>query len=59
MEEDYYNYNIGTEHAYSVLHAEFPTVPLIMINEAVMDYWDEDMSDEQNISNCRHLEQYV
>lgn len=46
------------EHAYSVLHAEFPSAPLEMINLAVMTDWNWSVSDEQNIITCKYLEDY-
>lgn len=47
------------EHALSVLHANYPSAPLAMINLAVMTDWNWKDTDEQNIITCKYLEEYV
>ena len=46
------------EHAYGVLHSEYPDTPMKMITEAVATYWDFNATDEQNIITCRYLSEY-
>lgn len=56
-EEERYDYH--TEYAFSVLHAAYPQVSAVFIADAVDCDWDEQLTDEENINNCKYLEEYV
>lgn len=55
-DEERYDYN--TEYAFSVLHAAYPQVGVHIISDAVMFDWSDLLTDEENINNCKYLEEY-
>lgn len=50
-------YNDGTERAFSVLHAAYPNANMQSVNHAVSYDWCDLLTDEQNINNCKYLEE--
>lgn len=59
IDEEEYNYDYHTEYAFSVLHAAYPRVSAAIISDAIMCDWNDQLTDEENITNCRYLEEYA
>lgn len=57
-EEEACEYDYQTEYAFSVLHAAYPQVSAAIISDAVTCDWDDRLTDEENINNCKYLEDY-
>lgn len=53
------NYDYHTEYAFSVLHAAYPEVSAVIIADAVTYDWNDLLTDEENINNCKYLEEYA
>ena len=56
-EEETYDSTMG--YAFSVLHAAYPDVDAPIIADAVTFDWDDNLTDEENIINCKYLEDYA
>lgn len=57
-EEEVNRYDYPTEYAFSVLHAAYPQVSAAIISDAVAYDWDARLTDDENINNCKYLEDY-
>ena len=46
------------EYAFGILHAAYPHVCAAIICDAIDCDWSDALTDDENVDNCKYLEEY-